>query len=49
MKSMMTMRVMTPTESNSPAAVKSVGELWTAVGARVGGHFAWALAWAGTY
>ena len=27
--------VMTPTESNSPAAVKSVGELWTAVGARV--------------
>jgi len=27
--------VMTPTESNSPGAVKSVGELWTAVGARV--------------
>jgi len=27
--------VLTPTESNAPAAVKSVGELWTAVGARV--------------
>jgi prephenate dehydrogenase len=27
--------VMTPTESNSPAAVKSIGELWIAVGARV--------------